>query len=373
MGLKTKYFILMVMIKGIKSNVVDNNENTADSILQYSESSSDQSSKSDTSSTSNDYDYNFDFYDYDYPGSNVTEVIKKYKLKCEENGWELLKQNKRPILNACLERGYQANHPSIQDKVLRLYTTFNYQKVLKVDEHEQTLTTDIKESTFWEDKRIKTTFRNSNGHHQDQIDLKTNSLQIEYPIWTPPLPFRIDNLKEWISLYDPMFLSQLTLVSSNPITPNVTLVNASLQWRVTIFCEFEFSIFPLDVQQCPFHVRGSNSKRVKRLLYDTNNIYHSKTKYDAAGFEVEIQFIGNNYAENNETEYTDLFGFEITLKRLIGPYLFQYYMPCFAIVIVSFISFIVPLSAIPGRIALVVTQFLTLTNIFIHQMVCRNV
>ena len=40
-----------------------------------------------------------------------------------------------------------------------------------------------------------------------------------------------------------------------------------------------------------------------------------------------------------------------------------------AIVVVSFISFLVPLTAIPGRIALVVTQFLTLTNMFIHQMV----
>ena len=40
-----------------------------------------------------------------------------------------------------------------------------------------------------------------------------------------------------------------------------------------------------------------------------------------------------------------------------------------AIVVVAQISFIIPMSAIPGRVALVVTQFLTLTNIFIHEMV----
>ena len=62
-------------------------------------------------------------------------------------------------------------------------------------------------------------------------------------------------------------------------------------------------------------------------------------------------------------------GFDVTLARMIQPYLFQYYFPSIAIVVVSQISFIIPLSAIPGRIGLIVTQFLTLTNIFIHQMV----
>ena len=65
-------------------------------------------------------------------------------------------------------------------------------------------------------------------------------------------------------------------------------------------------------------------------------------------------------------------GFNVTLVRIIQPYLYQYYFPSIAIVVVSQISFMIPLSATPGRIALVVTQFLTLTNIFIHQMVKFN-
>ena len=54
---------------------------------------------------------------------------------------------------------------------------------------------------------------------------------------------------------------------------------------------------------------------------------------------------------------------------MFQPFLYMYYLPCMAIVLVSQISFIIPLSSIPGRVALVVTQFLTLTNIFIHQTV----
>merc|ERR1712038_647387 len=60
-------------------------------------------------------------------------------------------------------------------------------------------------------------------------------------------------------------------------------------------------------------------------------------------------------------------GFKITMKRVQQPYLLKYYLPCVAIVTVTQISFYIPPDAIPGRIALLVTQFLTLTNLFISE------
>ena len=62
-------------------------------------------------------------------------------------------------------------------------------------------------------------------------------------------------------------------------------------------------------------------------------------------------------------------GFNITMKRIQQPYLLKYYLPCIAIVTVTQISFYIPPDAIPGRIALLVTQFLTLTNLFISEQV----
>ena len=57
------------------------------------------------------------------------------------------------------------------------------------------------------------------------------------------------------------------------------------------------------------------------------------------------------------------------IDRILRPFIFRYYLPCAAIVMVSALSFIIPVAALPGRIGLAVTQFLTLTSIFIHQMV----
>ena len=65
-------------------------------------------------------------------------------------------------------------------------------------------------------------------------------------------------------------------------------------------------------------------------------------------------------------------GFNITMQRVQQPYLLKYYLPCVAIVAVTQISFHIPPDAIPGRIALLVTQFLTLTNLFISEQV-RNI
>ena len=62
-------------------------------------------------------------------------------------------------------------------------------------------------------------------------------------------------------------------------------------------------------------------------------------------------------------------GIKITMNHAITPFFVKYYLPCIAIVLVSMIGFAIPLNAIPGRVALLVTQFLTLTNLFIYEMV----
>ena len=59
------------------------------------------------------------------------------------------------------------------------------------------------------------------------------------------------------------------------------------------------------------------------------------------------------------------------LRRNIFPYIIKYYLPSAAIIIMSSLSFLVTKhsSAIIGRMAMVVTLILTLTNILIAQQV----
>lgn len=57
-------------------------------------------------------------------------------------------------------------------------------------------------------------------------------------------------------------------------------------------------------------------------------------------------------------------GFVVTIKRHFRAFLMEYFIPCFAMVLVSFVSFTIPADAIPGRVALLVTVFLVLSTFF---------
>ena len=59
-----------------------------------------------------------------------------------------------------------------------------------------------------------------------------------------------------------------------------------------------------------------------------------------------------------------LTGFEVLLTRHRSRYLMHTHMPSALFVCVSWISFVVPVEAIPGRITLLVTLLLVLINIF---------
>merc|ERR1712079_801698 len=59
-----------------------------------------------------------------------------------------------------------------------------------------------------------------------------------------------------------------------------------------------------------------------------------------------------------------LCGFEMTLTRNAAKYLYIYYLPSGLFVVVSWVSFLIPPEVVPGRMALLVTLFLVLINIF---------
>ena len=86
------------------------------------------------------------------------------------------------------------------------------------------------------------------------------------------------------------------------------------------------------------------------------------------GFKISLSKKGTNNMSWGSINITEM-RVDIVLERQVSKYIYQYYIPCITIVIATSFSFIIPLSAIPGRVALIVTQFLTLTNIFINQVV----
>ena len=137
-----------------------------------------------------------------------------------------------------------------------------------------------------------------------------------------------------------------------------------------IACDFDFLAYPFDQNECPFLMVADHLELTELNSYHFNESWLFKEQTEFDGFIVSNEVVLINESLNKWIPKTG-FGLNITISRQFAPYLYQYYIPTILIVISSFFSFFIPLTAIPGRVAILVTQFLTLTNIFIHEMVSR--
>ena len=242
-------------------------------------------------------------------------------------------------------------------------------RVLKVHEKDNKITLQINQYMEWQDERIISDF---SFLSLSETRLSPNAVD---KIWHPNLGTYTHALQDWKSLYDPYWyervcLSEAPLLRNWEVMPNITSLFAWKDWRATLFCEFDFSYFPLDTQSCEFRQsfpwRQMCSLEIPQNLTQWNHITN--------GYKVKVIQTGSLIEYNNTLQSgSDKCGFNLTLDRILQPFLLQYYFPSMAIVVVSQISFIIPLSAIPGRVALIATQFLTLTNIFIHLMVSKYI
>lgn len=138
--------------------------------------------------------------------------------------------------------------------------------------------------------------------------------------------------------------------------------------HINFICPMRFDNFPLDTQTCKFQV-GSYSYDVAKMTFTQTNKVQG---YGKTAHSVVLDYAVNVLQLNTEDQmlgYGELgnfsvAGFEMVLNRHVSHYLITYYLPSGLFVIVSWISFVVPPDIIPGRMALLVTLFLVLVNIF---------
>ena len=141
-----------------------------------------------------------------------------------------------------------------------------------------------------------------------------------------------------------------------------------IRWSTTISCHFDFSNFPFDTNTCLFELKFRNMDISLAFVKETFATLVRRSDVD--GFKIEVKAIHTRNTSFSGMYFTYVEHY-IMLQRQAPKYFYQYYIPCITIVVASSFSFIIPLSAIPGRVALVVTQFLTLTNILINQMASK--
>ena len=290
--------------------------------------------------------------------------------------------------NVCLMPNYKKNHPPVDSDGLAIVDTdwWIVPQLLDVDERKNRITIQLDQYMEWIDPRI--TINISAIKQLENLDgwIKFSQSEVE-KIWHPNLDMHTFNLQEWKSLYDPLWFHSVGINRCPWLRDCENAINSSnifadKKWKLVLFCMFNFSSFPFDTQHCKFRQTFESSSDIVKIFTNSPSVVSylqnftgtkpvTKWQYIMDGFEIKITPIGDIIIPDLKTQNSTGkgYGFDIKLQRLVQPYIFQYYFPSAAIVVVSQISFIIPLSSIPGRVGLVVTQFLTLTNIFIYQMV----
>ena len=307
-------------------------------------------------------------------GNNCSHEILKSNLSCPSSAkWNLL----IPPYVYITKNYNPAIYPN-EVKYDAATIVFQNVKVIEVDEKKKEVTLELSVFMIWKDSRVLVIGTNNDYG----ISLPPITNENDKPtVWTPHNKFSTVNLRNRRYLKSPtiMNIGLLGGITVNKLfTADNFLENTSsaffvsqMEWELTIWCPFNFSQFPFDENVCPVTMRFTDM-RVKFADYEFM-YFEDYIPMVADGFIINVTNLAPTIQKHPKLDiyWTDI-GFQISLKHQVRKYIYQYYLPCFAIVMTSSFSFIIPLSAIPGRVSLIVTLFLTLTNIFIVQMV-RNI
>ena len=240
---------------------------------------------------------------------------------------------------------------------------FEHEQMRDVDSRRQTVVVDFTLKMKWWDPNIQLKFTEEDKR-KGEIVLSPSAVE---KIWTPDLVVKnMTSLKikdEWISLITSKVVAPDELANAGSPPANVEI---AYEIKASVYCKFHHAKYPMDEQKCNVTL-GSSSFGAIFVLDPNDDIEPGNSTYIASDFLVSSKFFDDQrHAFGNNT-----IGISFIMTHSTVPYLVKYYIPCNAIVIISMMSFMIPLSAIPGRVALLVTQFLTLTNLFIYEMVCK--
>ena len=185
-------------------------------------------------------------------------------------------------------------------------------------------------------------------------------------IWKPNL--HISNLSDYRSFYDSKHVTSLKILRSNYVDGifciRGPMLKQELEAKISFYCDFDHSNYPLDISYCSLLMGERSSSVVFKWSAE------AKKKHLIRNFHISdvIANIEIAEGENDDSTKRDI-GLKIKLTRFLKPFILKYYIPCLAIVIMSQLSFFIPLESLPARVGLIVTQFLTLMSLFIQQMV----
>ena len=265
----------------------------------------------------------------------------------------------------CLRHNYDVTHS--EEALKEIHTNITVKGIREINDKKRFMVVDVKIVFTWHDGGI---IRNKSSKSDPQIRPRTEIQLVGRQvgeIWKPEI--YIYNLSKFdmLKVSDPISrVSVVRMKNSDIHEDNDTMVKHILEGTASVYCSFEHNDYPMDHQTCQLQI-SSEICNADFLLHSGEIVFGAEYSSD---FDMEIEFYNEHLIRDCKGRVV---GVRVKMRRLVLPFFMKYCLPSVSIVIVSGISFIIPLNSLPARVALLVTQFLTLTNIFIHQQVILTI
>jgi len=261
----------------------------------------------------------------------------------------------------CLPDNYSKFELPYTEQTNVIGVSIDIDEVLRINDKDYSITFSTYFNVEWRERRLNmfpsfgASLRPDNSTEHVMVPM---NLEFVKDLWLPNI--FIYNLKTYKVIDVLSKLAGLWIDTDK----NVLYSQAT---HITFICPMRFDKFPLDTQTCKFRV-GSYSYDSSKLLFITKNAGYSSGGTNSIALDYDIS-ITTLAPEDSVLDYGalgnfSLSGFEMVLTRYVSTYIITYYLPSGLFVIVSWISFLIPMDVIPGRMALLVTLFLVLVNIF---------
>ena len=296
--------------------------------------------------------------------TNAEAVESLSEFGCDSQNINSLKSQ------ACLPPEYSKFELPNPNGVNPIRVELLIQEVLGINDKENSITFSSYFNLYWKDKRIQL----SSDYGREMLTKRQKNdpnfnLTMNPNVCVPMNPKMLDDM--WVP--NAMIYNLKSFEVMKPLgKSHVMWISAdyTVLWstaaHITFFCPMNFRNFPLDTQLCKFQI-GSYSYDDSQMTFTTLRAgFDGKSENSIPlDYEMEIRKLTENDSILIFPQFQfSLAGFEIALDRHVSTYIFAYYLPSGLFVIVSWISFLLPVNAIPGRIVLLGILFLVLVNIF---------
>uniref|UniRef100_A0A8C6TBA9 Gamma-aminobutyric acid type A receptor alpha2 subunit a n=1 Tax=Neogobius melanostomus TaxID=47308 RepID=A0A8C6TBA9_9GOBI len=282
------------------------------------------------------------------PHTHASSFLSRCEAKFTRSSKDITTFTK--ILDSLLDGYDNRLRPGLGDRVTEVKTDIYVTSFGPVSDTDMEYTVDVFFRQSWKDERLR--------FHGPMNILPLNNLMAS-KIWTP----------------DTFFHNGKKSVAHNMTMPNKLLrimedgtLLYTMRLTVQAECPMHLEDFPMDSHSCPLKFGSYAYTKTEVTYIWTRNATESVdvaadgsrlNQYDLVG-----QTVGKETIKSSTGEYTVMTA-HFHLKRKIGYFVIQTYLPCIMTVILSQVSFWLNRESVPARTVFGVTTVLTMTTLSI--------